>query len=164
MKAIRGKHPREERAMSDGLMHRRVGFVAGGATAWCAASGQPTHLRVVETIGGAMAGIVGAVMPDRLDPPTSPLHRSIGHGLVPIGAAGFWAIRNLKKWQRWLREQAQRFQQELNAETDGGRRILLMLAMVACTLAAGAVAGFIGGYISHVALDALTPASLPVIG
>lgn len=150
--------------MSDGLMHRRVGFVAGGATAWCAASGQPTHLRVVEAIGGALAGIVGAVAPDRIDPATSPRHRSLGHGLLPIGAAGFWAIRNLKRWQDWLRAQAQRFQQELDVERDGGRQVLLLLAVVACTLAAGAVAGFIGGYLSHVALDALTPASLPVIG
>jgi hypothetical protein len=150
--------------MSDGKIHRRVGCVAGGATAWYAARGQPTHLRVVETIGGAMAGIVGAMMPDRIDPATSPRHRSIGHGLLPIGAAGFWAVKNLKRWQGWLRSQAERLQRELDVERDGGRRVLLMFAAVACTLAAGAVAGFIGGYLSHLALDALTPASLPVVG
>ena len=81
-----------------------------------------------------------------------------------MGAASLWAIKNLSRWQNWLRQQAQQLQQELVSETDGFRRALLMIAIVACTVAAGAIAGLIGGYLSHVALDALTPASLPVFG
>lgn len=150
--------------MSDGKFHRRVGFVAGAASACYASRNQPAHLRVVETISGALAGIVGAMLPDQIDPPTSPRHRSFGHGLVPVGAAGFWALKNLGRWQNWLRQQAQRLQQELVCETDGFRRALLNIAIVGCAVAAGAIAGLIGGYISHVALDALTPASLPVFG
>lgn len=150
--------------MSDGAFHRRIGFASGSIAAWCAASGQPLSLRAVETIGGAMGGVVGAILPDRFDPPTSPRHRSLAHGMVPVGAAAFWSITNLKRWQTWLRSQATRMQDALATETDGLRRLLLMAGVVACTLAAGAVAGLIAGYLSHVALDACTPASLPVVG
>jgi hypothetical protein len=75
--------------MSNGRVHRRVGVLVGGGAAFLAAHDQPLRLRLIEAIGGALAAIPGAALPDVIDPPNSPRHRSTGHGLLPIGAAGF---------------------------------------------------------------------------
>ena len=148
--------------MSNGRFHRRVGAATGAISAWVAAHDQPLKHRVIETLGGIPGGIIGAMAPDLIDPPTSPRHRSIGHGVIPIGALGFWSIWNLRRWQDGLREMANGFQEEYSRETTNGfRRFCLGVAEVACRLAAGAIAGLLGGYASHLALDALTPAGLP---
>lgn len=148
----------------NGKYHQSVGFVGGGITAWYLASGQSAADRLIETIGGAVAGVAGAKAPDWIDPPTSPRHRSLGHGLIPIGTLASWAISNLRGWQESLRSEAIALQAELRAESCGLRRVLLQLGILGCLLAAGAIGGFILGYLSHVVLDATTPTSIPWIG
>lgn len=148
--------------MSDGKFHRKIGFAVGGIASWCLATGQPFGSRVLETLGGALAGVAGAKAPDWIDPPISPHHRSLGHGLVPIGSLAFWSMRNLKRWQAWLRTQTAALQAELVIETCGLRRLLLQIGIIACIIAAGAIAGLIAGYLSHIAFDTFTPASIPL--
>jgi hypothetical protein len=149
--------------MCNGRVHRRVAVPVGACAAFLAAHDQPLHLRIIETIGGALAAIPGTACPDFIDPPRSPRHRSVGHGLLPIGAAGFWAAKNLRRWQTWLRTWASHYRQQVAGEQDPWRRFLLIAAEIAFTLAAGAVAGFLAGYASHLVLDATTPAGLPVL-
>ena len=50
---------------------------------------------LIEAAGGAAGGWLGARLPDMIDPPTSPRHRSIGHGIIPTGSAGYLFLSNL---------------------------------------------------------------------
>jgi hypothetical protein len=45
-------------------------------------------------------------MPDIIDPPTSWNHRSVGHGVAPVGAAATALFKMLTDWQEKLRVHA----------------------------------------------------------
>ena len=149
--------------MSDGRFHRKVGTVVGvGAAAYCARQ-QPLGHAIVEAIGGGLAGNLGARLPDFIDPPTSPRHRSIGHGMVPCGAAGHAAMSSFAGLQTKLRAEAARRAELQRTTTSTAEQLWHLLLELLCRLGAGAIPGFVAGYGSHVALDFCTPASLPLI-
>ena len=117
--------------------------------------------RFVFGLGLTLGGWVGSRMPDVIDPPLSPSHRSYAHGLLTAGGlvAGEWMI-----WVNHCRSKAA----ALRAEADA----CLVLAEAQkrrtqagyCVFAAGAVLGFGLGYGSHLILDAFTTKGLPPIG
>lgn len=82
-------------------------------------------------VGG---GIVGAKLPDILEPAIHSHHRAFFHSLVMAGGIA-WAIQKILSRSR---------------ETPGQR------------LFRAAVLGIAVGYVSHLALDALTPRGLPI--
>lgn len=148
--------------MSDGRFHRKVGTAVGaGAAAYCARE-QSTGHALIEIVGGAIGGNLGARMPDVIDPPTSPRHRSIGHGVVPVGAAGSAALSSLANMQAELRAEADRHAELFRATTSAAEQLWHFLLELLCRLGAGALPGFVAGYASHVALDFSTPAGLPL--
>ena len=148
--------------MSNGRTHRTVGTVAGAAFAGYQARGQPATLIGAEMLGGAIAGNFGARLPDRIDPPTSPRHRSVGHGVVPVGATGAVALSAASNIQGRLRLEAARQRQLSESASNPLATFWHWLMSVLCHVGAGAVAGVIAGYGSHLALDICTPAGLPV--
>lgn len=137
--------------MANGKTHRAIGAIAGGAYAYHRARCQRLEHALMEALGGVLAGVAGARLPDVFDPPLHPRHRSLAHGLVPVVAAGQAAVRALDPWEAGLRAEADR----RAACGDSTGELLYRLA-------AGALAGLIGGYASHVALDAFSPASVPL--
>lgn len=149
--------------MSDGRTHRAIGTIAGGGYALATAQQQrPEHL-LLEFLGGLVAGAVGGRLPDVFDPPTHPGHRSLAHGIAPVAALGTVAVRSLDGAQAWLRAEAAR-RAALSASAGTPlQRLWQALLELLCRLGAGALAGLIGGYGSHLALDAFTPAGLPLI-
>jgi hypothetical protein len=122
----------------------------------------PLHL-LLEAIGGLLGGRIGAKMPDIIDPPTSPNHRSIGHGVVPVVAGTAVAVRGLDRAQPKLRQRADRHAAARAQSSNRIAQLLHLLAEWACRIGAGVLAGIIAGYGSHIALDAFTPAGLPVL-
>jgi len=149
--------------MSSGRTHRAIGTLAGGGYALARARQQrPEHL-LLEVIGGLVAGNVGARLPDVFDPPLHPRHRSIAHGIVPVAVVGNAAVRALDGWQTRLRAAADRRAARRAAATTPLQRLWQALLEVLCRLGAGALAGLLGGYGSHIALDAFTPAGLPLL-
>lgn len=149
--------------MSDGRFHRKVGTAVGvGAALYCAREQQFSHV-VIEAIGGGFAGNLGARLPDIIDPPTSPRHRSIGHGMVPVAAAGSVALSALADLQKTLRTEADRRAELRSASTSTAQELWHLLLELLCRLGAGAIPGFVAGYASHVALDFCTPAGLPLL-
>jgi len=65
--------------------HQTVGALAGGAMAAARAHGVEDSQFLAETIGGIVGGWVGGVLPDILEPATSPHHRKVMHSVVAAG-------------------------------------------------------------------------------
>lgn len=149
--------------MSDSRTHRAIGTIAGGGYALAKAQRQlPEHL-ALEVLGGLLAGNLGARLPDVFDPPLHPGHRALAHGVVPVVAVGQAAVGALDGWQTQLRAAAaRRAALRASAETPL-ERLWHALVELLCRLGAGALAGLLAGYGSHVALDAFTPSSLPLL-
>ncbi|MBN1611872.1 MAG: metal-dependent hydrolase [Polyangiaceae bacterium] len=144
--------------MSDSRTHRRVGATAGAVTALCRAqSADPLHV-LLEVIGGA----VGGRTPDPIDVSNIPRHRGIAHGVVPVTVAGVGFGRTLGDAQQRMRAEAARRAELRRVATTALERLWHALIELVCRLGAGALAGFLPGYGSHLALDAFTPAGLPL--
>lgn len=149
--------------MSDGRTHRAIGTFAGGGYALAKAQNQrPEHL-LLEVLGGLVAGNLGARLPDMFDPPTHPGHRSLAHGIAPVAAVGRAAVRGLDGAQARLRAEADRRAALRASATTALQRLWQQLLELLCRLGAGALAGLLGGYGSHLALDAGTKAGLPLL-
>lgn len=148
--------------MSDGRTHRAIGTLAGGGYALAKAQYQRREYLLLEVLGGLVAGNVGARLPDVFDPPTHPRHRSLAHGIVPLVTAGTAAVRGLDGAQSRLRAEADRRAALRASATTSLQRLWQALLEILCRLGAGALAGLLGGYGSHIALDAATPAGLPL--
>ena len=149
--------------MANGKLHAAVGGTVGGGFAYITAVQQPPPQVVLEIIGGCFGGVVGAKAPDWVDPPTSPNHRGIGHGAIPVSVVAKWYLDNLQSWQtecRVMVEDHARYRNQ--SQTDLERMWHGFLEMM-FRLFAGFLAGLPAGYLSHIGLDVLTPKCLPVI-
>ncbi len=138
------------RCMSSRAEHHRAGIVAGAlvglvATIVKGLDREPMDL-VIGALGGGLGGVFGARIPDLLEPPTSPDHRGVVHGvafnaavlakLAPSAAA---ASRDLVA----------------GAEDPFDRKLRLLVG--------SALVGTTAGHLSHIALDATTPRGLPLL-
>jgi hypothetical protein len=79
------------------------------------------------------------------------------------GTVGYFLNQQLPEWQANLRTRGQNYAQ-LRAASPSlvpqtGYGILELL----CYFLSGALAGLLAGYASHLALDSLTPSSLPIL-
>jgi hypothetical protein len=145
-------------------VHVRVGAAAGGGYALYMSYGQPAWHVVAETAGGALGGIVGGVLPDWIDTPSSPWHRAEAHSMAITGFAGRLVSQHLPTWQAWLRSQAVHYSAMRAQSPSPVAQFWFWLLEWGCRLLAGALAGLMAGYASHLILDSLTPRSLPLFG
>ncbi len=150
--------------MASGKEHRRVGLVAGAGFALYRAREQPPALAALEALGGLYGGAHGARLHDLLEPATSPNHRGPAHSLV-LNSAAFAAGRaTVDAFQRDLRAWAAT-QLEIagKAETPALEAFLRAFAAIASHFLVGYTNGFVGGAVSHLALDAPTPKGIPLL-
>lgn len=143
--------------------HKVAGAVAGGGLALIKSAGQPVSHQITEAIGGAVAGYGFGRLPDIFEPANSPNHRSFGHSVTTELILSGVGVREVDSWQSFLRTHADR-QAALatRAQTTTTELWHLFLEFI-CRLLAGAVAGAFAGFGSHLALDAFTVQSLPLI-
>lgn len=149
--------------MANSKTHAAFGVVAGaGAAAYLARNEEPLAF-ALETLGGITGGLLGAAMPDLLEPALSPLHRGVAHGVAvgSVGVAG--ALTKGAEALAWARRLEQDLEEELRGEVDANRKALLAIKLALLHLAIGAIVGFLAGYASHLVLDAGTPRSLPLL-
>lgn len=144
-------------------VHFRAGAVAGSAYAAYHAWGEPGPYLFAETAGGLIGGIGGGLLPDWIDTPCSPHHRAEAHSMSLTGTLGYFINEQLPDWQAALRDKAEHYA-HLRASSPSllpqvGYGILEFLFH----FLAGLLPGFLAGYASHLALDSLTPSSLPVL-
>jgi tetrahydromethanopterin S-methyltransferase subunit D len=114
-------------------------------------------------MGGVLGGIGGGVLPDTIDTPTSPNHRAAAHSMSITGSIGYFLNQQLPEWQKNLRDQGQHYAQFRSASSGLLPQIGYgILEFLFCFLS-GLLAGLLAGYASHLALDSLTPSSLPIL-
>ncbi|NOQ22364.1 MAG: hypothetical protein GQ565_06915 [Candidatus Aegiribacteria sp.] len=113
---------------------------------------------MTELMGSAAGGYTGGQLADIFDPTDSPNHRKSGHSIIAAltGAAIVQiAVRNLRTSRKQLQNTADRYIQygyDIPVET---------IMKVACNeLLTGFLMGLSAGYMSHLALDSLTPAGI----
>jgi len=144
-------------------VHLRVGAVTGAAYATYHAWGQPGPYVLAEAAGGLVGGIGGGLLPDWIDTPYSPRHRAEAHSMSFTGAAGYFMNQQLPQWQANLRAEAQRYAQLRAASTWVLPQIGYSALELIFRFLSGLLAGLLAGYASHLALDSLTPSSLPIL-
>jgi len=157
--------------MSDGKTHRLVGAGTGAVFAGFRAKEQKAPNWWCEVAGGALGGYVGGLLPDVLEPAISSWHRDIAHSCAAGG--GVIAMGNaLAAFEAACRENAEKCR-AIPMEQQGDvfafvpadpiSRLLLSLFELLWRLAAGFANGLAAGYVSHLALDAATPRSIPLL-
>jgi hypothetical protein len=142
-------------------VHFQVGAVVGGGNALYMSYGQPTWHVVAETAGGLLGGIAGGLLPDHIDVPSDPWHRAEAHSVAITGMVGLFVSEHLADWQALLRSHADHIAMMRTQSPGPLQEFLLWLGECACRLLAGAIAGVLAGYASHLLLDTFTPRSLP---
>lgn len=143
--------------------HQSSGMLIGGIAAAHSARRQSQYNLWLEAVGGVVAGGIAAFGPDAIDPPFAPHHRSVGHAVVPTSIAVWLSCRQAVCLQRAFRDAADWHSCSRHLTVgDPLRQAAYFGGEVLCRLLAGAVVGFPAGYLSHLALDACTPSSLPL--
>lgn len=149
--------------MANKRTHRTFGVIAGAALAFALSKGQPILHRIIEIIGGSVAGLLAALMPDWFEPADSPNHRSLFHGLLPNALFIIYCARRLRPSQSSLRSRADDHAEMARQAQTAGSKFWHCVLEFSCRLLSGAAAGALAGYGSHLALDFVTPRSLPPI-
>lgn len=118
---------------------------------------------IAEVAGGTIGSVLGGLGPDRMDPPTSPLHRGIGHSIAVSCVLTGLAGQRIDAWQTWLRGEAARLLDLQNSQMDPLLRAFYGVCYVLVCLLSGALVGFVVGWGSHLALDFGSIRSLPLL-
>lgn len=157
--------------MPNGKVHKVVGTGVGACYAAIHAGGQSARNRAIETLGGGLGGYVGGPFPDVLEPALSPRHRGIAHS-CSVGAAICFVKSNLDELVAACRERADKAAalsgtvQDgvlVTIPSDGLSQLWAQIEELFWRLLAGFLNGLAAGYVSHLALDAMTPSSLPLL-
>jgi hypothetical protein len=144
-------------------VHFRTGAASGAVFATCLAWGQPGPYVLAEAVGGIVGGIGGGLLPDVIDVPRSPRHRAEAHSLSITGTVGRFVSEQLPLWQASLRNRAEYYAQMRTASSEFLPQISYSFLELLFRCLAGALAGLLAGYASHLALDSLTPSCLPIL-
>lgn len=149
--------------MPNGPIHALTSTPAEALYSFHKSNNQSGLAKVLESTGGAIGGYIGGILPDWIDPPVHPGHRSLAHGLAPVATgAAFW-YRNLDDWQNHLRQTTDQHAYCRAMSTDFASTAWHAFAEWVLRLLSGFLAGIGAGYITHVALDFATPRCLPLV-
>ena len=146
--------------MPNADLHKAAGALAGLCFSLYKSTDQKTFW---EALGGSIGGYIGGQLPDIIDPPISPRHRSIGHGIAPIGTIAAWYFNQLDGWQEFWRNHAANAQTTQQEENNPFNQFRCYALGALYHFVAGILAGFGAGYVSHLAMDLFTPAGLPLL-
>lgn len=151
--------------MPNRAVHDTAGVAPGGLLAVLMAGEQPNAYMFLECLGGGIGGFAASRLPDKFDPPVCPNHRDIAHAVLPVGGAvvAIWEV--VKQGQEALRSYADQLAVQRTASNNMSdfERLLNQLLEWACRVLAGVLAGAVGGYVSHLALDAGSTRGLPLL-
>jgi membrane-bound metal-dependent hydrolase YbcI (DUF457 family) len=151
------------KGMADGKTHEIAGVVAGGSWALYQARDQEFIGLLFEGIGGAIGGYVGGKLPDLLEPAIHSYHRDFCHSLTTGVALSAGTISAMEKWAKFCRDNAEDCRIRRTESVDGCSGFIYGFGEVVWRMLAGLLVGLVGGYISHLVFDAVTPRSIPLI-
>ncbi len=156
--------------MPNSKTHKYVSITAGGLTAAYQAKEQSGLDFCIEVFGGAVGGWTTGNLPDIFEPAISSYHRSICHSLT-AGGAIVSQVKGIGNFTAFCREQSARCKENptrtlmvrvneevsLPIELDGAvGKFLNKIEELLWLFLAGFLIGAAAGYVSHVALDAVT--------
>jgi membrane-bound metal-dependent hydrolase YbcI (DUF457 family) len=147
----------------DGKTHKQVGLLVGLGSVGVYRFAERKMPRLGEIAGAAFGGMLGAGMPDILEPATSSYHRGIAHGVATSAAGVAGAFKVLQDLRPRLDAKADELRARAAASENGLQRLLLALGALLVDFLNGLATGFVPGYVSHVTLDATTPRGIPLI-
>ncbi|HVA01300.1 MAG TPA: metal-dependent hydrolase [Terriglobia bacterium] len=157
--------------MPDGRTHKAIGAGAGMAFALYRAKDQNGQNSLAEVAGGAAGGYIGGLLPDILEPAVSSWHRDVAHSWAAGGA--IISLNNwLSAWETACRENAEKCRAIPMVARGAGfvpvtvdplAQFLSTIAELFWRFLAGLLNGLVAGYVSHLALDAATPRSIPLL-
>ena len=149
--------------MPNRRVHVATSTPAGAVYAFHKTKYQNELTRLQELVGGALGGYLGGILPDQIDPPAHPGHRSVGHGFCPVAVVAASWNHNLESWQSRLRQLANEHDYHGFQSADPILKGWHAIMALALRLLSGFLAGIGAGYITHVALDSLTASCLPLV-
>jgi LexA-binding, inner membrane-associated putative hydrolase len=157
--------------MPDRKTHTAIGAGTGAAFAFYRAKDQSPCNLVTEVAGGLVGGYLGGLVPDVLEPAVSSWHRDTAHSLA-VGGAIISLRNHLSGLESGCRENAEKCKavrmvdRENTFVTAPDNPLSQFLSEVEEQLwrfLAGFLNGLAAGYVSHLALDAATPRSIPLL-
>ena len=148
--------------MPNRATHEAFGAASGAAFALLRVGDAPTPQALAEVLGGAVGGWMGGVLPDVLEPATTPNHRELAHSIV---AGGSLTLARLAEWQATCRTEAKGCEtRALTFALGSDARRRAEWDALGWRFLAGLLAGSVAGYASHLVLDAGTAKGLPLLG
>jgi uncharacterized membrane protein YfcA len=155
--------------------HELVGTTTGIVCAAYRARNQNPRNQFLETVGGAVGGYLGSTFADYLEPAISSWHRGAAHS-AGTGAMVLFSVDHLAKWEAFCRKKAEQYAAIpmvpvvnpqgiafVPAQLSPLAQLLRTVAELFWRFLAGFPAGFATSYLSHLALDAATPRSIPLL-
>ncbi|MHB8843316.1 MAG: metal-dependent hydrolase [Nitrospirota bacterium] len=145
-------------------VHVPVGMASGLAYSLYLTQDQQENDRFFEVLGGVLGGYCGGRLPDVFEPANSSMHRAFAHSTTTGAAFVLSAHTAAQEWGIFFREKATdlRRRRQTNRMSDVDLTINVFLEIL-LRVAAGMGPGLLAGYASHLALDACTPRSLPLV-
>jgi len=123
-------------------------------------TGQNPAIQLLEIGVTVLASMVGARIPDLVEPGIHPFHRGFAHAAIPATTA---YIAGIARARVICGERASACRHRASLCAAGSaEQSNQELTAIFWSLLAAALAGFAYGYLSHIALDALTPRSVPL--
>jgi hypothetical protein len=151
--------------MANRRVHNRGGLAAGTGAALYHLRPEADPLEaLLEVLGGAAGGYVASAIPDVLEPATSPNHRNVAHSVATATALAVKSRKPVSRYREGLRARADQHRAtRRQPSTSTLQSIWHFLCECFYRLAAGAVSAVVPGYLSHLALDAMTPKGIPLL-
>jgi membrane-bound metal-dependent hydrolase YbcI (DUF457 family) len=101
------------------------------------------------------------MLPDWLEPASTPNHRDLAHSWLMLFAV---SQAKINAWQRDCHARAETYEAfARNPQMTAGWQLCYQILAWLNRFLAGFLAGLKAGYASHLTLDALTPFGLPLI-
>lgn len=152
--------------MSKKAVHVAVGAVTGAGAAALVANrnNENAFELVLQVLGGFAGGWHGGALPDVLEPALTPVHRGAAHSLAMFAGGTTAAVKKGHPFLSETRARVRALEAARDLEVEPWRRFWLTIAVALAHVGLGYAVGISVGYGSHLALDACTPRSLPLLG
>jgi membrane-bound metal-dependent hydrolase YbcI (DUF457 family) len=142
-------------------VHITAGVIAGLGAGLATARQLPQEHQLVHVGFATLGGVIGSMLPDVIEPATSPNHRGSFHSLL---AAGGLTAATAADWSaRCHRRAAECDARAAQCQVGSHERSDQELKALCFRALAGLIIGLIAGYGSHLLLDSTTSRSLPLI-
>ncbi len=144
--------------------HVFFGTASGAIYSLSLSKDQEVNNRILESIGGGIGGYCGSRLPDIFNPANQPRHRAFAHSMLTGTVSTVNANEIAFLWIKTFREMADYFKACRQDEqiSDFNKNLCLFFEILMRVMV-GIGPGLIAGYISHLALDATTQRSLPLV-